>query len=203
MELNSAIVKVEMVDKETGEVVEKEFDVAKLVASQLTKKPSRSSSKAKIEENDTPIIRLEASKYTLTSGAITALDATPGESRLLIRYQKIGDIVVPLIAKNEDFGVKSGNKLAQGGTVSCRGKANDELSEFGSEFILVPHPSAANVFIMTQDGTLPEGNYSTESKKPAKKEEPKKEFAQPEAEDELDTLLSEDTVEISEDDFTL
>lgn len=202
MELNSAIVKVEMVDKETGEIVEKELDVTKLVASQLTKKPSRSS-KAKIEENDTPIIRLEASKYTLTSGAITALDATPGESRLLIRYQKIGDIVVPLIAKNEDFGVKSGNKLAQGGTVSCRGKANDELSEFGSEFILVPHPSAENVFVMTQDGTLPEGNYSTESKKPAKKEEPKKEFAQPEAEDELDTLLSEDTVEISEDDFTL
>ena len=217
MKVNSVIMTVESVDEETGEITVQQFDVSELMAGKLTKKPaskSSSSSKSKIEENDALLLRLDDNKYTLTSGALEALDAEPGETRLVIRFQKVGKITLPVIGTNESFGIKSGNKLTLGGSVSCRGKANEELAEYGTEFILVPHPSADGIFIMTLDGKLPEGDLTVSTKKTSTKktsakktEEEVPAFAQPEPEeeeelDDLDDLLA-DAEEVSADDFTL
>lgn len=69
------------------------------------------------------------------------------------------------------------------------------------------------MFIMTQDGTIPEGDYTISKKKATKKEveeeEPEVVGPQPEPEDDYDTsdlddLLGEvDAVEVTDDDFTL
>lgn len=216
MAINKLILNVESIDEETGEITTQELDVTTLIVGALGKKTTtvkKKSSSSKIEENDTPIVRLEENKYILTSGAIAALDAEPGETRLVIRFQKIGDFTIPVIGTNETFGIKSGNKLTLSGSVSCRGKANEELADFGNEFILVKHPSAEGMFIMTQDGTIPEGDYTISKKKATKKEveeeEPEVVGPQPEPEEDYDTsdlddLLGEvDAVEVTDDDFTL
>ena len=44
---------------------------------------------------------------------------------------------VPVIGKDDVFNCKSGNKLTKSKTISCRGKANTELSKYGSEFKLI------------------------------------------------------------------
>ena len=213
MKLNKAILNLEIVDEETGEITSKEVDVADLLATAVAKKPvkrSSSSSSSKIEENDTPILRLDDNKYSLTSGAIEALGLEPGESKLVIRYQKIGTTMVPIIGTNDSFGIKAGNKLTLKGTVSYRGKNNEELSEYGSEFILVKHPSADNLYVLTADGNLPEGNYEMKksSSKKSSPSKPKKEVPQPEPEDvsDLEEMLDNvDNTEVSSDslDFTL
>lgn len=213
MKLNKAILNLEIVDEETGEITSKEVDVAELLATAIAKKPAKrssSSSSSKIEENDTPILRLDDNKYSLTSGAISALGLEPGESKLVIRYQKIGTTMVPIIGTNDSFGIKAGNKLTLKGTVSYRGKNNEELSEYGSEFILVKHPSADSLYVLTADGNLPEGNYEMKksSSKKSSSNTPKKEVPQPEPEDvsDLEEMLDNvDNTEVSSDslDFTL
>lgn len=158
MKVNKAIVSVELVDESTGEITTQVMDMAELLADKLAKKPAkkRSSSKAtEIEENEDPILRLLDNKYTLTTGAIKALGAVAGESKIVIREQKINKQMVPVIATNDTFGIKSGNKLTLKGTVSYRGKANEDLSVYGTTFTLKQHPNDDNIFILVGDNQPP------------------------------------------------
>lgn len=204
MKINNAIVNIEVVDEETGELTNKELDITDLIAEKLSKVPTKKkSSSSKIEENDDLILRLEDNKYILTSGALKALNVELGETRLVIQYQKIGKLVIPVIGTNDTFSIKSGNKVTLSGTVSCRGKANEELSEYGNEFILVEHPSVGGLYILTQDGNIPEGDYAVKTSKKLTKKEPVKEIPQPEEEiDEIDDLLKDNT-NLTDDDYTL
>lgn len=218
MNLQSAILKLETVDESTGEVNVQEINVIDLLTKAITAKPKRSSSsKAKLIEDDTPRLILEDTKYSLTTGALELLGVTPGsEDKLDIQYQKIGKIEYPLIGTPEAYGGKGGNKITKSGTVRFGGNKHDQLIEFGSDFILVKHPNADNLFILTQDGKVPEGNASLESlkkdKKSAKKvkmsdEVPEKVVEQPEPEDDVDDLSmlldEEDNKEFDVNDFTL
>ena len=159
MKVNKAIVSLELVDESTGEVTEQVLDIAEVLADKLSKKRTstkkKSSSVTEIEQNDEPILRLLDNKYTLTSGAIEKLGATVGESKIVIRSQKINKQMIPVIAVNDVFKVKSGNKLTLKGTVSFRGKANEDLSVYGSIFKLKKHPNDDNIFILVGDNQPP------------------------------------------------
>lgn len=83
-----------------------------------------------------PIVTLEDNKLILNSKAVELLGAE-WEDRISIIYQKHGNNLVPVIGKDDVFNCKSGNKLTKSKTISCRGKANAELSKYGSEFKLI------------------------------------------------------------------
>ena len=220
--LQSAILKVELVDEATGEVTNKEINVLDALAAAIEVKPKRSSSsssRTKLIEDDTPKLILEDNKYSLTTGALQLIGVEPGgEDKLDIQYQKIGKLEYPLIGKPEAYDTKGGNKITKSGTVRFSGNKHDQLSEFGTEFILVKHPNSDSLFILTQDGQVPEGNASLDSlkKKNTKKsstkekvEEPDPDIEHPEPEDtpevdNLNTLLQdEDNKDFDASDFTL
>lgn len=220
--LQSAILKVELVDEATGEITTKEVNVLEALAAAIDSKPKRSSSsssKSKLIEDETPRLILDDNKYSLTTGALELLGVEPGsEDKLDIQYQKIGKLEFPLIGKPEAYGTKGGNKITKSGTVRFSGNKHDQLIEFGTEFILVKHPNSDSLFILTQDGQVPEGNASLDSLKKSKKkttttkekvEEPDPDIEQPEPEDtpevdDLNALLEdEDNKEFDASDFTL
>lgn len=177
----------EFVDEETGEVFK---DVREYLDDSIkTTKKSTSTKKksSKIDDNDPePKLYLENNKYILNSSAIESLGIEVGDT-VDIKNQKIGNARVKVIGSSETFGTKSGNKLTKSNSISCRGKANEELSVLGSIFTLTPHPNADGLFILTGD------------KQPNSVEEV------PEEEDDNikieDIDIDVDAVEISEEDF--
>lgn len=219
MELSKATLVLEYVDETTGEVTSKEINVVDVLAAAIAAKPKRSSSssRAKLIEDETPRLILDDNKYSLTTGALKLLNVTPGSEidKLDVQYQKIGKVEYPLIGTPEAYGnEKGGNKITKSGTVRFGGNKHDQLAEFGTEFILVKHPNSDNLFILTQDGQVPEGNASLDSLKNKKKtkkvkEDPEPEVEQPEPEDsdsvdDLTNLLEdEDNKDFDQSDFTL
>lgn len=220
--LQSAILKMELVDEATGEITTKEVNVLDALVKAMESKPKKSSSpssKSKLIEDETPRLILEDNKYSLTTGAFQVLDVEPGsEDKLDIQYQKIGKLEYPLIGKPEAYGTKGGNKITKSGTVRFGGNKHDQLSEFGTEFILVKHPNSDSLFILTQDGQIPEGNASLDSlkKKNTKKASTKEKVEEfdpdiehpesedtPEVDDLNDLLQDEDNKDFDASDFTL
>jgi hypothetical protein len=189
MKLYKVTTTIEWVDEDTGEIVKETRELK----DDTIKKPraTSSSSKSKVAENPTPILTLEDNKYVLTTGAVEALGVEAGD-RIDIKFQKVGKVTIPVIGSNEVFGTKGGNKLTKTNTVSYRGKANEELAAFGTEFTFEEHPSKEGLFILRGEntpGVTPE------------KEEPKPEPEEEEIEDLVDDLV-DDAEEISEDDFS-
>lgn len=183
IKVHKITVTTEYVDEATGELF---TDTRELLDDSIktTKKKSTSKSSAKIDNsNPIPTLTLEENKYILNAAAISALDVTPGESTIDIKNQKIGTKKVKVIGSSETFGTKAGNKLTLKGTVSFRGKSNQELSEYGDIFTLDPHPNVNGLFILR-------GNN-----------QPDDEEIVPEEEDEVEDIEIEDALEISEDDF--
>lgn len=176
----------EWVDEETGEIFKdsREFKDDSIKKSRAS---SGSSSKSKIDENPDPILKLEDNKYILTTGAVSALGVEPGDT-IDIKFQKVGKKQIPVIGASEVWGTKAGNKLTKTNTVSCRGKVNDELSNYGSEFVLEPHPNKGGLFILRGENT-PEVT-------PEPVPEPEEEFEVPDVE-----VIDDDATEISDDDF--
>jgi hypothetical protein len=116
-------------DPETGEYT----PISRTIVNDDTKKPK---SAIKDDGSTEPMVILEDNKLVLNSKAVELLGAE-WEDRISIIYQKHENNLVPVIGKDEIFGCKSGNKLTKSKTVSCRGKANTELSKYGSEFKLI------------------------------------------------------------------
>ena len=143
------------IDPETGETtcVDREIinDDIKKSKSTTTKKTT----KKKKDDDPTPKITLEDNKYSLNSAAVELMGVEP-EDRLDIKMEKQGKLLIPIIGTNEAFGSKAGNRLTKTFTVSCRGKANDELSKYGSVFVIEPHPEKDGLFIMKGDKDVSE-----------------------------------------------
>lgn len=216
MKLMKAILTLSYVDENTGELEEQEYDVLDVISKKAATK-SKSTSRTKLIEDDTPKLIVEDNKYCLTSGAIKMLNVTPGEDSLEIEYQKIGKEEYPLIGIPQAYGnADGGNKLTKSGTVRLGGIKHDRLVEHGNEFILTKHPNAENLFILTVGGVVPKGDASLESiKKDRKKNPPKKsmniapekQVEQPEPEDDVNDLQhlleEEDNKDFNMNDFTL
>lgn len=137
-------------DTETGDikVVDREVinDDIKPAKKTATKKKSSKN------ESSEPQIILEENKYTLNSAAVELMGVEP-DDRLDIKFEKSGKSFIPIIGTNESFGTKAGNRLTKTFTVSCRGKANEELSKYGSIFTLEAHSTKEGIFIMRGDAT--------------------------------------------------
>lgn len=114
---------------ETGEYT----PISRTIVNDDIKKPK---STIKDDGSTEPIVTLEDNKLILNSKAVELLGAE-WEDRISIIYQKHGNNLVPVIGKDDVFNCKSGNKLTKSKTISCRGKANAELSKYGSEFKLI------------------------------------------------------------------
>lgn len=142
-----------VVDTSTGEfeVINTETGETKSVKAEVKKRTS----KKKKDDDPTPKITLEDNKYSLNSAAVDLMGVEP-DDRLDIKMEKQGKRLQPVIGSNEVFKTKSGNRVTKTFTVSCRGKANDELSKYGSVFTLEPHPSKEGLFIMIGDKEAPE-----------------------------------------------
>lgn len=192
MKLYKVTVTNEWLDEETGEII-KETRELKDDSIKKPRSSSSSSSKSKIDDNPTPILRLEDNKYILTTGATDLLGVEAGD-KIDIKFQKVGKQTIPVIGSDEAFGTKGGNKLTKTNTVSCRGKANDELSAFGTEFTLEAHPNKEGLFILRGENT-PAVTPAVE-----KKPEPEDEDEIDDVEDDLENE-EEDDLEISDDDF--
>lgn len=145
----------------------------------------------KVIDSGEPKIILEENKYCLNQAAANLLDVVAGD-RLIINYNNLNEsknVKVPIIGSSRSWKSTSGNKLTKSLTVSCRGIANNVLSEYGNEFSLVPYEDG--LYQMVGNKELPiqedENVEVTES---------------PEVEDDL-TELEEDpsTFEITDIDF--
>lgn len=149
-----------VVDTSTGEfeVINTETGETKSVKVETKKKIT----KKKKDSDPTPKITLEDNKYSLNSAAVELMGVEP-EDRLDIKMEKQGKFLIPIIGTNEAFGTKSGNRLTKTFTVSCRGKANDELSKYGSVFVIEPHPEKDGLFIMKGDKDVPESPTADEN----------------------------------------
>lgn len=114
------------------------------------KKASTPKKKSSKNESSEPQIILEDNKYTLNSAAVELMGVEP-DDRLDIKFEKNGKLMIPIIGTNESFGTKAGNRLTKSFTVSCRGKANDELQNYGTVFTLSEHPTKEGLFVMQGD----------------------------------------------------
>lgn len=177
-------VETEFVDEETGEITK---DVREFKEDSVKKSKASSKKSISVDDNDPePKLYLDSNKYILNGAAISALGVEVGDT-IDIKNQKIGPAKVKVIGSSNVFGTQSGNKLTKAGSVSCRGRVNDELSKFGTIFVLTPHPNADGLFILNGD------------------KEPEDTIPEPDIDntviDEEDISIDEEAVEISEDDF--
>lgn len=179
----------EAINSETGEI--KSFSPVK--------KSTTKKSVSKVDTDTTPKLTLETSKYILTQAAVDLLGVQP-DDRIDIKYEKQGKRMVPIIGSNEAFGTKSGNKLTKSLTVSCRGKANEELSQYGTTFTITAHPIKEGLFILNGDKIIPEQQVDDAV-------EIKEDQSDVDLDSELDDLLAEDSTdnitEITNFDFNI
>lgn len=127
-----AILKFEfMYDTTTGEfsVVDTSTGEVKSVTVKKT------TTRKKKEESSEPQLILEENKYTLNTAAKELLGVEEGD-KIDIKYKKINNKLTPIIASDEVFGTKGGNKLTKSGTVAFRGTKRDELIKYGNIFTL-------------------------------------------------------------------
>lgn len=150
------------VDTDTGEItlVNKEIDKSDIKKSSSS--TTRKTTKSKTDDDPTPKLILSENKYQLNQAAVELMSVEP-EDRIDIKYEKDGKSYIPVIGSDANFGTKGGNRLTKSLTVACRGKANDELSRFGTEFIISPHPSKEGLFILTGNKDIIEDNAIDEN----------------------------------------
>lgn len=179
----------EAINSETGEI--KSFSPVK--------KSTTKKSVSKVDTDTTPKLTLETSKYILTQAAVDLLGVQP-DDRIDIKYEKQGKRMVPIIGSNEAFGTKAGNKLTKSLTVSCRGKANEELSQYGTTFTITAHPIKEGLFILNGNKIIPEQQVDDVV-------EIKEDQSDVDLDSELDDLLAEDSTdnitEITNFDFNI
>lgn len=139
------------VDTDTGEILETRLIDRSVDKSDLKARPK----KVVIKDTDTePKLTLESNKYHLNGAAVELMNLSP-DDKLDIKYDDGKEGKFPVIGTDEAFGTKGGNKLTKSNTVACRGSKNEELSKYGSEFKLIPHPTKSGLFILSSGENIP------------------------------------------------
>lgn len=180
------------VDTETGEMttkcISRKVDKANFEVVEV--KPKRKTSKSKREESSEPTLILEENKYCLNQAAADLMGVEP-DCKLDIKYEKKGKETFPVIGSDTAFGTKGGNKLTKSLTVACRGSKNEELSKYGTEFVIVPHETKDGIFILqSKDAKLERMLDDTIDTK----DEPEEEFDLPMDEDLQDLIDGTDAI---------
>lgn len=140
------------IDTETGEMTTKCISrkVDKSNFEVVDTKPAKKITKSKKEESSEPTLTLEENKYYLNQAAIDLMDIHP-DCKIDIKYERKGKETIPVIGTDETFGTKGGNKLCKNLSVACRGSKNEELSKYGTKFILVPHETKDGIFVLQNE----------------------------------------------------
>lgn len=194
-------------DPETGEYTPVSREILNEGETGAKKTKAETSKKGKgkstLPDSKEPLIVLEDNKYILNEAAAEALGVSP-DDRIDIKYEKHGKLLKPVIGSNEAFGTKGGNKLTNSLTVSCRGKANETLSEYGSQFTLIPHAHKDGLFMLIGD-SMPEESEVVDDKIDVNEvdEEPSEDIP---LDIQLANMVQDDSVEedtITKFDFTL
>lgn len=122
------------VDTDSGEILE-----TTIIGSSDIKPEKK---KAVKKDNDVEAkVYLEDNKLRLNSLAIKMLEIAPGD-RIDVQYTND----YPIIGLAESFGnSEGGTKLSKTNTISFRGKKSENLSKFGTEFVIKP---SNNQFIL-------------------------------------------------------
>ena len=132
------------VDTSTGEILETKL---------LSKKVDTEEATPKKSVEGSPKLVLESNKYVLTDSAMALMGVHP-DDKLEIKYESSKELgKVPVIGTVEAFGLKGGNRLSKSNSVSFRGSKNEELTKYGTEFDIIPHPSKDGLFILIGDST--------------------------------------------------
>ena len=123
------------------------------------KKKTTKKVKEVIEEMSTEaLITLESNKLVFNTKAIADM-AIEYEDRIVIKWEKEegkGKTMIPIIGKDISFDEEgTGNKVTKSNTVAYKGKSNIVLSEFGSEFKIVPYREGVWKLVSTStNGTI-------------------------------------------------
>lgn len=127
------------VDTTTGEMkfLGKEEVTVDTTVEAPKKKASATKTTKKVDNNPDPIITLDSNKLILTQGAVDLLQVCE-DCRIDIKYKKKDKKTYPVIATDQVFKTKGGNKLTKSNTVSYRGAANEKLAAYGTVFKLEP-----------------------------------------------------------------
>ena len=129
------------VNIDTGEILETRLINRNIGKSDL----KHTKNQLSIDDNGEPKLVLEDNKYRLSTSAISLMQLNES-SKLVIKYEEDKSGTIPVIGTNIAFGVSSGNKLSKSNTVACRGSNHDELARYGTDFVLIPHPSKEGLF---------------------------------------------------------
>lgn len=134
------------VNTETGlvttECIKKSIDK---VVKAIEEKPKRT--KSKKDECADPTLKLDDNKYYLNQAAIDLMGVKP-DDKIDIKYEKQNGEIYPVIGTDESFGTKGGCRLTKQLSVACRGSKNSVLSEYGTEFLIIPHETQVGIFIL-------------------------------------------------------
>lgn len=135
-----------------------DFDPAtgeyKSLKQEIIKEEVKTKTVVEADDSSEPQITLDPNKYILNKAA-AQLMGVAWEDRLSIKYQKIDGITFPVIGTDEAFGTKGGNKLTKGLSVSCRGKANDLLKEYGDTFTVTKMKGRDDLFVLVGNADRP------------------------------------------------
>lgn len=126
IEINSAKLILELIDKETGEIITREATLGDF--KEVTAKKKTSTKKPKDDCPDPKAILLDG-KIQLNAKAVELTGWEP-DMKIDIRFKKEGRKTIPVMCEDE----AKGNRLTKTFTISCRGSKRDNLSEFGTEF---------------------------------------------------------------------
>lgn len=129
------------IDTETGEII----------STNIVKKSKPAQKEAVSDECK---LYLEDNKCRLTPKAIELMRVQVGD-KLDIKYDEVDKLTMPVIGTDEVFKTGNGCKLTKSLTIAYRGKKNEELSKYGSEFNITPHKSKEGLFIL-DSGKIPE-----------------------------------------------
>lgn len=82
------------------------------------------------------LITLEESKLVFNNRAVADLELEY-EDRIVIKWEKVGKKLIPVIGKDEAFDEEgTGNKVTKTNTIGYKGKQNAVLAEFGNQFTI-------------------------------------------------------------------
>lgn len=82
---------------------------------------------------DKDLMIREETRLVFNNRILDTMGVTAGD-RVDIKYEKEGKLLFPVILQDE-----KGNKLTQSNTIAYRGKKNEVLEEFGTEFTIEPY----------------------------------------------------------------
>jgi hypothetical protein len=121
----------------------------------VEKKKRVTKAKAKVEEEMAaePLIIREETKLVFNNKVVADM-AIEYEDRIVIKWEKQGKTLIPIIGKDVAFDEEgSGNKVTKTNTVGYKGKQNAVLAEFGEVFTIVPHKEGIWKLVSTTSPT--------------------------------------------------